>query len=473
MESTSEISSPPHSRSESLRKLIHIGVGFFAVTLAWLNVWEAAAAALAAFFFNWLLLPRLLGDRIARHERGHDPGILYYPLAVLALILVFARHPAMAGAIWVILAFGDGAATLIGRNLPIFRLPWNREKSLGGILGFFEVGFPSALAIYLFLGPPPSIIPPAIVILVTTLACALVETLALEVNDNITVPLTGALVLWGLTHIQSLTMQPFDRGLYLWIGVNTLLALTGWILRSVDLSGMIGGWLLGTIIIVFGGWALYVALLVFFVIGSGATKLGYQRKGQKGLAQEKGGRRGFAHAFANVGVAAILALLMTTSSFDPHLLWIAAVASLATAAADTAGSEIGQLLGEHAFLPLSFRRVAPGTEGAISLEGTVAGWTAALIVSVFAVAAASFGGFVEGGGGRGAMFVPRAGESAGLSFWSVVGVVVISAAAGSWIESVVGSWNRKRSRAVPNGALNFLNTAIGAAIAIALVLAFR
>src|ERR1051326_5402891 len=64
------------------------------------------------------------------------------------------------------------------------------------------------------------------------------------------------------------------------------------------------------------------------------------------------------------------------------------VASLATAAADTAGSEIGQLLGRTTFLPLSFRRVERGTEGAISLEGTLAGIVAAVAVGVAAVAMA-------------------------------------------------------------------------------------
>jgi len=49
------------------------------------------------------------------------------------------------------------------------------------------------------------------------------------------------------------------------------------------------------------------------------------------------------------------------------------IAALATATADTTASEIGQLVGRRAFLPLTLRRVPVGTEGAISLEGTLAG----------------------------------------------------------------------------------------------------
>ena len=41
-------------------------------------------------------------------------------------------------------------------------------------------------------------------------------------------------------------------------------------------------------------------------------------------------------------------------------------------------------------------------------------------------------------------------------------LMTASAFAGSYIESIAGSWNRKRIRPVPNGALNFFNTAAGA-----------
>src|SRR5206468_10192232 len=132
--------------------------------------------------------------------------------------------------------------------------------------------------------------------------------------------------------------------------------------------------------------ALYVAVLTFFIIGSGTTALGYRRKAKEGLAQEKGGRRGAAHAFANVGVAAICAIACWRGlGLVPLFMGVAA---LATAAADTAGSEIGQLLGRRAFLPLTFRRVERGTEGAVSLEGTLAGLIASLLVAVAGVAIA-------------------------------------------------------------------------------------
>jgi uncharacterized protein (TIGR00297 family) len=218
---------------------------------------------------------------------------------------------------------------------------------------------------------------------------------------------------------------------------------------------MVGGWILGSILILFGGWPLYVALLLFFVIGTGATKLGYRSKAEEGLAQEEGGRRGFRHAFANVGVATILAILLSMmQSWD--LLLFAAIASLATAAADTTGSEIGQLFGRRAFLPLSFKPVPRGTEGAVSVEGTVASLVASFTVALVSVIVAR----------RSDLAYP---SLHGVSLGHILGPVVIIGLAGfaaAYIESIVGAWNRKRERGVPNDALNFFNTLTGALIVI-------
>src|SRR5947209_18841625 len=135
-----------HEPNEALRKSIHIAIGLLAVTLKWIP-WRLAAAIAAVFvIINWFVLHRLVGKSVARHERGYDAGIVLYPLAVCALIIIFNWHIALAAVGWVILAFGDGSATIVGRALPIARLPWNREKSWGGSLAFLIVGGAAAIA---------------------------------------------------------------------------------------------------------------------------------------------------------------------------------------------------------------------------------------------------------------------------------------------------------------------------------------
>jgi uncharacterized membrane protein len=48
-------------------------------------------------------------------------------------------------------------------------------------------------------------------------------------------------------------------------------------------------------------------------------------------------------------------------------------------------------------------------------------------------------------------------------------LITTAAFVGSYVESLAGNWNRKRARSIPNGALNFFNTAAGAAFLLLLV----
>jgi len=452
----------PHQTNETLRKVIHIAFGLCAFGLKWLPWQVAALVAAGAVLGNWLLLHRVVGKRVARHARGYDVGILLYPLMVFLLIVIFRKRIEVAGVGWAILAFGDGFATLAGQRIGGPRLPWNRQKSWSGLVAFLAFGFAGANAVYAWLATRHTALPGIAILGVTVLVAAIVESLPLNVDDNLTVPAAAALVMTPLLYAVALPSPTFDSFAITWLVVNTLLALAGYAAKSVDVSGAIGGWILGAILIVFGGWQLYLALLAFFVIGTATTKLGYRRKAGLGLAQERGGRRGFSHAFSNVGVAALLALLIPM--LDPLryswqaggalTLWMAAAAALATATADTTASEIGQLIGRRTFLPLTFRAVPRGTEGAISLEGTLAGLAAGAIVATIAVLA--YLSDLPDVFGKGAFELRWIALLTGCAF------------AGSYVESIAGSWNRKQAEPVPNGALNFFNTLCGALLVIAL-----
>lgn len=430
----------PHQSNEILRKSIHIAFGIFAVALRWLPWWAAALVCALAVAGNFLLLHRIVGRSVARHERGWDFGIVIYPAAVLVLVVVFRDRIEIAGAVWAIMAFGDGFATVIGRLVRGPKLPWNRDKSLAGFLAFVVFGTLGTYAVFLFLQTAPTFFSPLLIVVLTVLGCAIAESLATNIDDNVTVPLTGGVVMAALVFAAWPPQPLLDRPACIWLFVNTVLAVLGYLARSVDVSGMLGGWLLGAVIIAFGGWQLYIALLVFFLLGTLTTKLGYRRKAARGLAQEKGGRRGFSHAWSNTGVGAMLAVAATMMP-NREWLWLAAVAAFATAAADTTASEIGQLLGRRTFLPLTLRPVPVGTEGAVSLEGTLAGVFGALLVAAITILA---------------LFrrpEPR-----------LIGLLTLAGFLGSYIESIAGSWNRKRERPVPNGVLNFFNTAAGAAV---------
>jgi uncharacterized protein (TIGR00297 family) len=225
--------------------------------------------------------------------------------------------------------------------------------------------------------------------------------------------------------------------------LNLAIAAAAWRLKVVRPSGAWAGLLFGTAIFAFGGWPSYALLWIFFGLGTVATRFGRARKEAMGRAEQAGGRRGGANVLANVSVAAFcVAAAGALPTDEAARLRLAAAAAFATALMDTIGTEVGQTVKSPTVLLPDFRAVPPGTDGAVSIAGTLAGLLGAGIV---AAAAASLG------------LVPGAGAA----------IVVLASTVGTVAESLLGRagapWR------VTNGhVLNFYNTFVGAAVAGAL-----
>jgi uncharacterized protein (TIGR00297 family) len=136
----------------------------------------------------------------------------------------------------------------------------------------------------------------------------------------------------------------------------------------------------------------------------------------------------------------ILSVVWFVSGFSP-VFAVAFAASLATALSDTSASEFGQLYGKHTFMITNFKRVQPGTDGAVSAEGTLAGFVAPFILA----AAAYLSGFVP------------------LALAAFI--VGIAGFFGNIIESYLNAYIKDKSES-DNELMNFLNTITGAGIAI-------
>lgn len=161
-------------------------------------------------------------------------------------------------------------------------------------------------------------------------------------------------------------------------------AALAYALGMVSRGGAVGGLVVGTTIYAALGPQGFAVLALFVVGGSTLTRLGYRRKEIAGGAQEHGGRRGAKNALANCGVAVVCALLAATTGSD--VFAAAFVASLGAAFADTAESEVGQLSRRPPRLVITLRKVPPGTDGAVSLPGTLAGIVAAGLTAMLALA---------------------------------------------------------------------------------------
>ena len=438
------------STGEAGRKLLHMAVGAFALLLRFLTWPQAAGAALTAFLFNWQVLPRIGGRALWRdheHRAGSALGMLIYPLSVLGLVLLFRGERWKAAAVWALLAYGDGMAGLVGQALGGPRLPWNPGKGWAGLLAFVLFGTLCATALAGFtLRLPPAewsagwIFGP---VLAAALFAALAETVPTTLDDNLTVPLVGAAALWLATLAEParLLQHPdLAQRLLAGLGVNVAVAALALKARSIDLSGAVSAVLIGTAITAGTTLRGFAVMAAFFVVGSAVTKLGYRIKAARGIAQEKGGARGWRNAWANGGVPALLALMAgLTPPGLSELFVLAFAASVATAAADTCSSEVGKAYGRRTFLITTFRPVPPGTEGAVSLEGTL-------------------------GGLAGGALVAAVGAALGLYTWPAAGLVALAGLLGSLAESVIGTVAERRGW-LDNDLLNALNTAIGGGLA--------
>jgi uncharacterized protein (TIGR00297 family) len=435
---------------ELARKLVHMGVGGIAFALRFLGPLGSAACALGAVLFNYAVLPRVGGKRLWRDVeagRGHAIGILLYPVAVLLLVLLFWRRLEVAAAAWGILAFGDGMASVAGMTLGSRKLPWNARKSWAGTLAYVLFGTLGAGILLQWTAPGRYDATFAwLVALAAALLAAALESLPEGLDDNLGVPLVSALFLAALLLTDgrwaSWLADPALPGrLLIGCAINAVLAAAGLATGGVNRSGMIAGFLVGTLIYACLDWPGYLLLLAFFVLGTGATKLGYARKASERIAQEEGGRRGAKHALAKTAVPAACALFAVTTP-QPELFRLAFAAAFATAASDTAASEIGKLWGRRTFLITSFRPVPRGTDGAVSLEGTLAGVAASFLIAGLGIAS----GLLDA-----------------AAWW----ILPLAAFVATTLESLIGATLERRGL-LGNEAVNFLNTLAGGLAAFAL-----
>jgi uncharacterized protein (TIGR00297 family) len=439
-------------RPETLRKAVHVGAGALAFSLRWLGPFWGALLALGGCLFNLFVLPRIGGRRLwrpAEVESGRSFGIVLYPVSVLLLIVLFHRRLEVAASAWGILAFGDGMAAVIGTAWGRAKLPWNPEKTWAGSAACWLFGTAAAATLLVWTAPGRYAWGFALAAAAAAaLLAAALESLPQGLDDNLGVPLLAGLFLFGLVlgggdgaGWKALAAGGFAGRLAVGAAVNVVLAGAGWAARALDRSGAVAGALLGAAVWGFLGGRGWLLLAAFAVLGSAATRLGFRAKAAAGLAQAGGGRRSARHALANAGVAVACAAFAATTPY-PVVFTLAFAAALATAAADTASTEIGQLLGRRAFLLRNLRPAPPGTPGAMSVEGTAAGVFAAGAIAVLGVAADLFP-------------------------WNGGLVVVAAALAGTVVESLAGPTLERRAL-LDHDAVNFLNTLVGALAAVAL-----
>jgi uncharacterized protein (TIGR00297 family) len=180
-------------------------------------------------------------------------------------------------------------------------------------------------------------------------------------------------------------------------------------------------------------------LLALFLLTFSATRFGRAKKQRLGVGEDGRGRNA-AQVAANLGIAGLAAAAALGHLLPGAWCVVVVVASLAEATADTVASELGAVLGGEPLLLTTGRRVAPGSNGAVSVAGTVAGTSGAVVVVLVA------------------LFTLELSPHGALSAW-------VGAIGGLFVDSLLGATAERRGW-LNNDAVNFVSTVAASVIAI-------
>lgn len=179
------------------------------------------------------------------------------------------------------------------------------------------------------------------------------------------------------------------------VGISVGFAVLVRLLRAATVGGAVSGGAVCLLLTYGSEWVSegvwrsgLLPLICLFALTFLATRAGRERKLRTGLAEGRQGRSA-AQVLANLSAAAMCVSPGVEWWLRRHGpaggglgfvdLWVgvamktAALAALAEATADTMSSEVGQAFGGRPVLVTKLRRVEPGTDGAVSLVGTLSG----------------------------------------------------------------------------------------------------
>jgi len=211
-------------------------------------------------------------------------------------------------------------------------------------------------------------------------------------------------------------------------------------------NGWISAGILGTILWGCLSWQGWMSIVIYLLLGSLVTKIGYKFKKERGIEEKRGGKRGPENVWGSAATGCSLALLSCLWPNFLNLFMVGFASSFSAKLSDTFSSEIGKRFGKRTFLITTLKPVSPGTEGAVSIEGSMAGLLGSFIMTVFMLNLSIFSGL------------------------SVAFIVFLSGYVATFLESFIGAVVQNKIDWMTNELVNSIQTSIAAIISIYLYL---
>ncbi|MAE69508.1 MAG: hypothetical protein CME06_03445 [Gemmatimonadetes bacterium] len=391
---------------ENWRQGLQLAAVVGALSLRWVEAPQVILACTIALLLVLIVVPRV-GESLYRPDepRSSAPiGLVLYPATLLLLVVLFwsfGGMPHVTAAIWGLFACGDAAATLMGRG-EAAGLPWNPKKSWHGSFAYWVCGSVSALFLLGWVGRRTDVLIAggpwvawSLCIVVGGL-CAFLESLPVRhLNDNFWVPLVGGVALYTGLLLRASFMSanlPEPLPFAIEAAIHVLIVSWAWTRGLWGVAGWFAALAVGAVALLLLGAGGYLALVVLAVIAWRATEYNHRRRLALELAGEEhpprwSGRLVVASTSGFL-ILGFLAFSTGVAGAEPattslHTLFAtAAVGALAGVAAAVLARELGPIFGRAPVLATTLKRVAAGTGGAISLEGTLIGAAGALVVGL-------------------------------------------------------------------------------------------
>lgn len=235
--------------------------------------------------------------------------------------------------------------------------------------------------------------------------------------------------------------------------------IIAFLLNWLSLDGARAGAVLGTVVFGLGGLSVTFLVLFFFLSSTLISRDDEIDWESIPYNNARRMRRDGLQVWSNGFWLSVF--LMLGFIFDAEVFWIGAVSALSTATADTWATELGsRRFRARTYLLNGLQEVDPGTDGGVSLPGTVATLAGSLSISFFAVYLFS---------------LPLS------AFYIIFAAGFLGCLADSYFGATFQHKNRAislpflesgRTETVDNNMVNFMSTGVGSLLAIILTLVF-